>query len=151
MAFLIQELLDLGRLRMGEEMVLQRQPTDLVRITQRAIAAAQPDHDHDRILLLADPQAIVGSWDADRLERLLHNLLNNAVKYSPNDAPINVSLSLEQRDNNDWAVITMQDARIGIPAADLPHVMESVRRRSLRSGDNVCSAAATTAAAPNVA
>jgi signal transduction histidine kinase len=59
-----------------------------------------------------------------RLGRVLDNLLNNAIKYSPRGGSIEVALRSENGD----AVISVSDRGEGIPASDLPHIFERFHR-----------------------
>jgi signal transduction histidine kinase len=68
--------------------------------------------------------ALVGRWDGARLERVLLNLLANAVKYSPGGGEI--SLTVSQEDH--WATVVVRDQGLGIPTADLPHIFERFHR-----------------------
>ena len=67
---------------------------------------------------------LVGNFDAPRLERVVDNLLGNAIKYSPGGGCI--TLSANQQDG--WATVVVRDQGIGIPEDDLPHVFEPFRR-----------------------
>src|SRR5205085_140437 len=72
----------------------------------------------------ATVSALVGLWDGARLERVLLNLFANAVKYSPDGGAISLTVSREDH----WAVVTVRDQGLGIPAADLPHIFERFHR-----------------------
>jgi signal transduction histidine kinase len=82
--------------------------------------------------LLFEPTVteLVGNWDATRLERVIANLLSNAIKYSPSGDDVLVEVS---RDDS-WAVVSVADHGLGIPAADLPHIFERFRRASNVAG-----------------
>jgi signal transduction histidine kinase len=66
----------------------------------------------------------VGDVDAVRLERVLANVLGNAIKYSPQGGPVTVGVDARREGAESWAVITIRDQGIGIPAGDVPHVFE---------------------------
>jgi signal transduction histidine kinase len=69
---------------------------------------AQPDH----------PLPVLA--DGDRLQRVVENLLNNAIKYSPGGGPVEVTVSLERRE----AVLRVRDHGIGVPPEALPRIFE---------------------------
>ncbi len=69
-----------------------------------------------------DQAVILG--DADRLKQLLINLVDNAIKYTPKGGKVTLGL---RRDQN-WAVLTVADTGIGIPAHDLPHIFDRFYR-----------------------
>jgi heavy metal sensor kinase len=62
--------------------------------------------------------------DTDRLRRLLFNLLDNAIKFTPSGGTVSVML---ERSNSEARVI-VEDAGIGIPPEHLPHVFERFYR-----------------------
>jgi signal transduction histidine kinase len=70
----------------------------------------------------ADP--VVGRWDRARLERVVDNLVSNAVKYSPGGGAVEVSVVQDGR----WAILTVRDQGIGIPPGDLHRVFERFAR-----------------------
>jgi signal transduction histidine kinase len=129
MARLVNELLDTARLQLCQELDLDRRPVDIVRLTRQMVVEQQ--RTTDRHVIEVDATAapsVVGDWDGPRLERVLTNLLENAVKYSPRGGTIRVSVSREDHGQRAWAVLTVRDEGVGIPIAEVPRVFERFRR-----------------------
>lgn len=128
MAAQIDELLDVARMRLGRPLDLDRQPVDLVALARRAAEEQQAASGRHRIEVDASPNSLVGQWDGVRLERLLTNLVGNAVKYSPDGGTITVALREEETGGSAWAVLAVRDRGLGIPAADLESIFEPFQR-----------------------
>jgi len=128
MARMIDDLLDVARIEAGRPLELRREPCDLVGLVQKSVADVQRTTDDHRLHVVADGP-IVGLVDAARLERVVLNLLTNAVKYSPSGGNIELAVRLEE-DPGDWAVLEVRDQGIGIPAEDLPRIFERFYRAS---------------------
>jgi signal transduction histidine kinase len=132
LARLASELLDLARLEAGRPLNLERSTVDLVELTRQIVAEAQPSAESQPIVFTAD-QPVTGSWDADRLERVIANLLDNALRYGRSgamngDHRIEVHLTRVEQAGRNIAVLTVRDYGLGIPAEDLPHVFDRFRR-----------------------
>jgi signal transduction histidine kinase len=128
MAAMIDELLDLTRLEAGHSLELNREPTDLVTLAHGLADDHQRGTHTHRIQIEATVPALVGTWDEARLERVVANLLSNAIKYSPDGGTITITLTREETAAGVWAVVTVRDQGVGIPAVDLPHIFERFRR-----------------------
>lgn len=131
---LVDELLDFGRLQAGQPLTLQLADNDLVELASQVIEEHQQSTNMHRIVLDADAPTLLVRSDAARLERVLNNLLSNAVKYSPNGGEIRVQVAREQRNGQEWAVLSVRDQGLGIPQHDLPHIFEWFRRAQNYSG-----------------
>jgi signal transduction histidine kinase len=68
--------------------------------------------------------------DRARLERVLQNVIGNAVKYSPDGAPVQVTASMQEG----WDVVVVRDSGVGIPADELPHIFTHFYRASTARG-----------------
>jgi PAS domain S-box-containing protein len=124
----VTELLDVARLQMGEELELQRESIELIpMVRERATAHGQASRRHE-VVVETDGRTPVGDWDRARLERVLDNLIGNAVKYSPSGGRVTVRVCAEQDGTGDWAMVEVTDEGVGIPAADLPHVFAPFQR-----------------------
>jgi PAS domain S-box-containing protein len=128
MAGLIEELVDISRLQMGQQLQLDRQPVDIVAMTRAVVADHERHADQHQIRIESAVPTLVGEWDPARLERVLGNLLSNAIKYSPADTEITVNVGRSQDAGRPWAVLEVEDRGLGIPAADLPHIFERFAR-----------------------
>lgn len=122
MTELIDELLDVSRLEAGHVLQLHRQPVDLCALVERLVGDYQATTERHTLVVEAAPPVIWGLWDAARLERVIRNLLSNALKYSPEGGAIRVCLSVEQEGAE--AVLQVQDPGLGITPDDLPRVFE---------------------------
>jgi signal transduction histidine kinase/DNA-binding response OmpR family regulator len=66
-------------------------------------------------------QSIIMAFDADKLEKVLSNMLSNAFKNTPAKGKITFNISGE---SNQKIIIQIADNGIGIPKKDLPHIFE---------------------------
>jgi CheY-like chemotaxis protein len=111
MARLISELLNQSRLS-SNALSLNVVPFDLV----DAVAAAMVRHDYGEPARISfeRPPAIGVRGDPKRIADILDNLLDNAIKYSPADAPIEISLTVEDSE----AHVRVADHGVGVPVAE---------------------------------
>ncbi|HEX5415316.1 MAG TPA: ATP-binding protein [Chloroflexota bacterium] len=128
MTGLIDELLDVARLQAGETIRLNRRRTDLVALLQSTVADYQARAPRYPIRTEFTVPALVGYWDAARLERVVGNLLANAIKYSPSASPIIVRLFVQPDEGDGWAVVEVEDHGVGIPSDDLPRLFNWFQR-----------------------
>jgi PAS domain S-box-containing protein len=128
MARQLDELLDVAALEAGRPLDLQRETTDLVMLARRVATDVQGTTNRHQIrVAVEDSQEVTGEWDPKRLERVLHNLLKNAVKFSPDGGTVTVSISGD--DNSEQsAVLTVRDEGVGIPASELPTIFNRFQR-----------------------
>jgi two-component system, LuxR family, sensor kinase FixL len=131
---LIEELLDVARIKRGQTIELHRSSCDLVVLTRTLAAAYQQTAGQQRIQIDTTVPNLIGQWDASRLERVLGNLLVNALKYSAQDSIITVLVEQEQVADGIWAVVHVHDQGRGIPATDLPFIFDHFYRASNVAG-----------------
>jgi PAS domain S-box-containing protein len=120
---LVEELLDVSRLAHGT-LELRRAPTDLVAIVRQAVDDAAASAATGRLRVELPEEPLIGIWDAARLGQVVDNLLLNALKYSPGEKAVEVSLT---RSGN-RARLQITDEGIGIPAGELESIFEPFSR-----------------------
>ncbi|WP_414675037.1 response regulator [Massilia sp. CFBP9012] len=116
---IVDDLLDLSRAMSGK-ILLARQATDLSRLVASCLETfrATGRTDGYRIAVELAPGWVDG--DPTRLEQIVSNLLDNALKYTPNGGAIDISLA---RTGND-VMLCVRDSGVGIPPELLPQVFD---------------------------
>ncbi len=123
---LVDGLLDLARLDAGQA-ALQRGPTELtailhLRIENLGLRAAEKN-----VTLQADiPPLPTIVADGDRLAQVFTNLLDNALKHTPNGGTIALTAKLDPGQNA--VTVTIADTGAGIPPEDLSRIFERFYR-----------------------
>jgi signal transduction histidine kinase len=131
---LVDELLDLTRVRMGHDLELDYGPADLVKIARRLAGEYQKISPRHTIKVESDLSRLLGDWDEARIERIVANLVSNAVKYSPRGGRITIGVGQELRDRDEWATLSVRDDGIGIPTAELDRIWEPYYRATNIAG-----------------
>lgn len=125
---MLDQLLDLTRLSLDRPLELDLRPTDLIAVTRRVLDEQQSTTERHRLHLATTDVELIGRWDVARLERVVSNLLENAIKYSPLGGQVLVRVRRQAEATGQRAVLEVEDGGLGIPAADLPHIFERFRR-----------------------
>jgi PAS domain S-box-containing protein len=128
MSRLVDELADVMRLRAGSEIDLHRESFDLVALARRAADEHSRATERHRIEVISEVEMLIGFWDGPRLERVLGNLLGNAIKYSPAGGQIALRIARAGNGDAEFAVLSVEDCGVGIPQADLSLIFERFRR-----------------------
>jgi signal transduction histidine kinase len=124
MAGLMEEVLVLSRVEAGK-MTFRPTALDLTMFCQRLVdEVTSATNRRCPIALTTPPGLSEANADEGLLRHVLTNLLANAVKYSPEGSP--VELSIEARGH--LAVFTMRDRGIGIPEADAKQLFQAFHR-----------------------
>jgi signal transduction histidine kinase/ActR/RegA family two-component response regulator len=118
---MVDDLLDVSRVTLGK-IILKRQPVDLGEIAGRclhdlglaALAASHGLHVEEE----TEPAQVSG--DPVRIEQVICNLVQNAIKYTPRGGTIRLSVRRE----GDEAVIRVGDTGVGISPEMLPRIFE---------------------------
>ena len=116
---MIQDLVESVRLASGQ-MELCRERLDLCRLLADIVRQVGSLEGDGRIRLECLEGGVYSLADADRVERVVENLLANALKHSPPESEVVVSA---RRGENE-AVVTVTDRGMGIPHDVLPHIFE---------------------------
>lgn len=119
----IGTLLDLSRIELGQ-FTLDCQPLDVRALVGRVVEELESTLDHHTIQLHCADESLIVWGDELRLEQVLQNLLQNAIKYSPQGGSI--TLCVERHDTH--GRITIRDQGIGIPQSALPHLFQRFYR-----------------------
>lgn len=126
---LIKELRDLS-LAEVRQLALEKRPTDSKQLISRVVTMLRPMADRKKIeirTLFAEnvPDVII---DNDRINQVFYNILVNAISYSPVQSEVLVTTSLEERDNQQWLAVSIEDKGAGIAAEDVPYVFDHFYR-----------------------
>jgi signal transduction histidine kinase len=124
MRAIVEQLLDLAALDSGRA-ELSRDAVDLGAVVAEVADEIRPVaqlRDVGLTMNLPDRLSVLG--DQARLRQVVHNLLDNAVKFSFDDAVVAVSLTAD----GDAAVLVVSDAGIGIPGEAHPHLFQRLFR-----------------------
>lgn len=88
---LLNQLLDVERLENGK-LILDTTRTNLASLMERVVTDVRV-YNADRVITFNAPASLDAQVDPIRLEQVLANLLDNAIKYSPDGGPVEVALS----------------------------------------------------------
>ncbi|MFC5216000.1 sensor histidine kinase [Streptomyces coerulescens] len=132
---LIAELLDISRIDSGR-LEVRRQPVDIGaavgRHIQAYVAAGQPA---DRFLLRLE-QPLPALWaDPDKIDQVLSNLIENAVRHGDGTVTIDIAATASPREGEDTGTsVTVSDEGPGIPEESMNRVFTRFWRGSKRGG-----------------
>lgn len=120
---LVQQLLDLAKLEAGS-MDLQIHLVDLTAFLRDLVLGFAPQAERQGLTLLfeTEDETLFGSVDRDKLEKIVSNLLSNALKFTPSGGKICVDLTAS--DDTAGFILTVSDTGVGIPADDVAHVFD---------------------------
>ncbi|GAB4193487.1 MAG: hypothetical protein OHK0022_08440 [Roseiflexaceae bacterium] len=122
---LIEELLDISRLQLGR-LQLALAPLDLCDVVRQVVDEMRLVLDQHPLTLQLPDTPVMLSGDSVRLHQVVQNLLENAVKYSPDKTPILVRVAVQ----GGQVTLAVIDQGIGIPATDLPQIFTRFYRAS---------------------
>jgi two-component system sensor histidine kinase ResE len=123
---LVNDLLDMARMEAGHSQ-LNLRIVDLNLLLQRIhrkFNVFAKENGIELICRLSGEEVVLEQADEDRLEQVLTNLLDNAIRHTPRDASITLSADVETNNAVHYAKLQVADQGSGIPAEDLPYIFE---------------------------
>jgi len=119
----IAGLLELGHIE-RDQLRLERAPLDLCALARRVVAESEPLLSQHTIACITPEGAVMMNGDELRLEQVLDNLVQNAIKYSPGGGRVKVCI--EQQNDKAWQLVS--DEGIGIPRMAIPQLFDRFYR-----------------------
>jgi two-component system, chemotaxis family, CheB/CheR fusion protein len=120
---LIDDLLDISRIIIGK-LAIDTRSIDPALVIRSAMESVRPMAEKNGIQILVDLPGSVEIIRADptRLQQIIWNLLNNAIKFSPKSSTINIELKFIEDNDKRFARIKVSNTGKGIPPDFLPYI-----------------------------
>ncbi|MGE5707598.1 MAG: sensor histidine kinase, partial [Bacteroidota bacterium] len=127
---MVRNVLDYAQLASGR-LALVPETVDLTELVRTSLEAERVQWMKKGLHLDSSlPETAVPAWgDPARIEQVLGEILDNAIKFTPDGGKIRVTLSSE----GDQATVEIQDSGAGIPSEALPHLFEPFYQFDLTS------------------
>lgn len=122
---LTEDLLDVTRLQ-GGGVQLHCEPTDLVALVQRTVERLQMTTSRHTLTVVTTLLSLAVDADSVRIVQVLSNLIGNAIRYSPEGGPVEITL-YESGDAQE-ARVSVRDSGIGIPEKDQARIFGQFAR-----------------------
>ena len=118
----VDELLELARVQSGQ-LKMAREPVNVRELIERCREVFSVQATDKKVILMSETSggAMTVTGDADRLEEVLDNLIDNAIKNSDPGGQVNIS---GRPASPGWIEMKVTDQGPGIPPEQLPHVFE---------------------------
>ena len=117
---LVEDLLDVSKLVSGKIVLTSMQPEYLRDVVMRALTSFHEAGKASRHVISVTGAGVRVQADPTRLQQVVTNLLDNAVKYTPPDGRVDITVASEGPD----AVLTVRDTGVGIRPDVLPRIFD---------------------------
>jgi len=131
---LANAVLDVSRLEEGK-MPLQRTPTDLASLAQ-GVASTLAALETDRKITVEASGAVMSSCDAGLVQRVIENLVSNAVKHTPRGGGVRIAVSA----TSGRVRVAVQDEGAGVPEEARARIFEKFASTAMRKDSQYHSA-----------
>ncbi|GAA4870468.1 sensor histidine kinase ResE [Paenibacillus vulneris] len=126
MGRLVRDLLDLAKMETGN-MEMNFREVDILhfmRRMHRKFAVLSKERGITMTVDLPEEELLLAHADEDRLEQVMTNLLDNAIRHTPPQAQIQLRAAKHTYEGKDAILLEISDQGQGIPAGDLPYIFE---------------------------
>jgi signal transduction histidine kinase len=127
LAHLVEDILEISRVDAGR-LALEFRPTSLDTLTAAAVANHRALAQEQGVTLetrsLEKAGVPVALVDPDAMAQVMGNLIENAIRFTPEGGRVVVATRVQDADGRQWAAVTVSDAGIGIPEEELPHIFD---------------------------
>lgn len=123
---IVNNILDLEKMTSGAGLELDLSEFDLALLAKSTAETVQAQALEKQISLKFDPvpTPILITADEKKIERVLTNLISNAIKYTPKEGSVEVVVSANGR----YALVEIADSGYGIPEDELPYIFDRYSR-----------------------
>jgi two-component system sensor histidine kinase/response regulator len=126
MRSLVTDMLDLAQIETGVDLSVK--PVSLTAFLRECLESFNLSAEQKQITLTFSPseEDVTFPLDADRMARVIDNLISNAIKYTPEGGLVDLAVQV----NTDNVIIQVSDTGLGIPEEDIPHLFKTFYRVS---------------------
>lgn len=114
----IMRMLSDARAMESDDFKIDVNPCDLAKVVAPIVTMMDRASERHPLILTLPARAVTIDADAERIQRVLENLISNAIKYSPNGGGIEISVDVDR----EYGVLQVRDHGIGISDEVLPHI-----------------------------
>jgi len=133
---LIKDLLDVSRIEKGQAMRMHLEAVDFPALVQKVLVAQRIYARNHTLSMEFSPDFPPLEGDADKLDQIMTNLVNNAIKYSPNGGTIRVVGRAVPPDRR-YVQIDVSDEGMGVAKEHLPKLFNNFYRVDNRDNRDI--------------